>query len=76
VTLFVSSHEVREIRTLCDDLAVIAKGRIVYQGTARALGATEGDFEDALVELLQGGAAPQISRARRARPKDSMPQRR
>jgi ABC-2 type transport system ATP-binding protein len=61
VTLFVSSHEVREIRTLCDDLAVIAKGRIAFQGPARALGATEADFEDALVHLLQSGAGPKAS---------------
>lgn len=76
VTLFVSSHEVREIRTLCDDLAVIAKGRIVYQGSARTLGATEGEFEDALVELLQGGTIPALARRRSVRPKDSMPARR
>jgi ABC-2 type transport system ATP-binding protein len=61
VTLFVSSHEVREIRTLCDDLAVIAGGRIVFQGAARTLGRTEEDFEESLVGLLQGGAPPKAS---------------
>ena len=57
VTIFLSSHEVREIRALCEDLAVIADGRLVYKGKARTLGATEEDFEDALVKLLRGGRA-------------------
>ena len=61
VTLFVSSHEVREIRTLCDELAVIANGRIAYRGEARTLGDNETDFEDALVKLLQGDAGPKAS---------------
>ena len=55
VTLFLSSHEVREIRALCDELAVIAKGRLAYRGKASALGDTEEDFEDALVKLLRDG---------------------
>ena len=54
VTLFVSSHEVREIRALCDELAVISKGRIAYRGAARTLGDNDADFEEALVKLLQG----------------------
>lgn len=57
ITIFLSSHEVREIRALCDELAVIAGGRIVYRGATRALGNTEEDFEDALVKLLRGDAA-------------------
>ena len=56
VTIFLSSHEVREIRALCEDLAVIADGKLVYKGKARTLGTTEEDFEDALVKLLRGGA--------------------
>jgi len=61
VTLFVSSHEVREIRALCDDLAVIANGRIAYRGAARSLGENDADFEDALVKLLQDGDRPKVS---------------
>ena len=61
VTLFVSSHEVREIRSLCDELAVIANGRIAYRGAAKTLGETEADFEDALVKLLQGEQGPKAS---------------
>ena len=66
ITVFLSSHEVREIRALCDDLAVIASGRIAYRGATRALGETETDFEDALVKLLRGDApeGPKLSWAR------------
>lgn len=58
VTIFLSSHEVREIRALCEKLAVIADGRLVYKGAARTLGHTEEDFEDSLVKLLRTGTAP------------------
>jgi len=56
MTVFLSSHEVREIRALCERLAVIAGGRIVYRGATSALGATEDDLQDALVKLLRGEA--------------------
>lgn len=66
MTIFLSSHEVREIRALCDELAVISAGRIVYRGATRALGDTEEDFEDALVKLLRADepAGPKLSWAR------------
>ena len=66
MTIFLSSHEVREIRALCDELAVISAGRIVYRGRTRALGDTEEDFEDALVKLLRADepAGPKLSWAR------------
>ena len=55
VTIFLSSHEVREIRALCEELAVIADGRIVFRGAAKQLGSTEDDFEESLTKLLLGG---------------------
>lgn len=58
VTIFLSSHEVPEIRALCEDLAVIASGRIAYEGPAKALGHDEASFEDALLRLLRGEAPP------------------
>ena len=61
VTLFVSSHEVREIRVLCDELAVIANGRIAYRGAAKTLGENDADFEEALVKLLQDADRPKAS---------------
>lgn len=61
-TIFLSSHEVREIRALCQDLAVIAGGKIVYRGRVRDLGRDDDELEDSLVELLrpttQGVPAP------------------
>ena len=62
VTIFLSSHEVREIRGLCRELAVIAEGRIVYRGATKTLGATEEDFEVSLVQLLRGETGrPKVS---------------
>lgn len=65
MTVFLSSHEVREIRALCHDLAVIAQGRIVYRGATRELGRDEVEFEDNLIRLLEGrGTKPKRSLAR------------
>lgn len=58
LTLFLSSHETREIRALCEDVAVIARGRIVHRGAVDALGASEDDLEEALVKLLRREGAP------------------
>ena len=54
VTVFLSSHEVPEIRALCEELAVIASGKIVYSGGARGLGEDDASFEESLVRLLRG----------------------
>lgn len=68
MTVFLSSHEVREIRALCRELAVLREGRIVFRGPARDLGRTELQFEDRLVQLLEGkegqGETPKLSLAR------------
>jgi ABC-2 type transport system ATP-binding protein len=75
MTVFLSSHEVREIRALCRDLAVIADGRIVYRGATRDLGRNEVEFEDRLIELLEGRVArtePKLSMARVGEPKLSL----
>ena len=52
VTTFLSSHDAQEIRSLCSDIAVLAAGRIVYNGATKDLGADLEAFEDRLVELL------------------------
>lgn len=52
VTTFLSSHDAQEIRSLCSEISVIAKGRIVYTGATRDLGADLDAFEERLVELL------------------------
>src|SRR5271170_7037154 len=52
VTTFLSSHDSHEIRSLCDEISVIAKGRIIYSGTTRELGADLDAFEERLIGLL------------------------
>ena len=54
VTVFVSSHEVAEILALCEDLAVIAKGRLSHCGPTGALGREPEEFERRLIPLLEG----------------------
>jgi ABC-2 type transport system ATP-binding protein len=52
VTTFLSSHDAQEIRSLCSDISVIAKGRLVYTGATRALGVDLDAFEGRLIQLL------------------------
>jgi ABC-2 type transport system ATP-binding protein len=52
VTTFLSSHDAQEIRSLCSEISVIAKGRLVYTGSTRDLGADLDAFEEQLIELL------------------------
>ncbi len=42
----------QEIRSLCSEISVIAKGKIVYTGATRDLGADLDAFEERLIELL------------------------
>lgn len=53
VTIFLSSHEVAEILALCDELAVIAKGKLTYEGSAAELGPDSEKFERNLIPLLE-----------------------
>src|ERR1700761_3391509 len=39
VTTFLSSHDSHEIRSLCEQISVISRGRLVYTGATRDLGA-------------------------------------
>jgi sodium transport system ATP-binding protein len=56
-----SSHVMQEVSALCDRIVVIARGRVVAEGTAEELLAKTGNsnLEDAFVTLVgpQGGAA-------------------
>lgn len=52
VTTFLSSHDTQEIRSLCTQVSVIAKGQLVYSGPTGNLGDTLEHFEDRLIELL------------------------
>jgi ABC-2 type transport system ATP-binding protein len=57
VTTFLSSHDAQEIRTLCTEISVITRGRLVFTGPARDLGPDLDTFEERLVELLVAGAS-------------------
>jgi ABC-2 type transport system ATP-binding protein len=52
VTTFLSSHDSHEIRSLCNEISVIARGRLVYTGATRDLGADLDAFEECLISLL------------------------
>ncbi|HWS25005.1 MAG TPA: ATP-binding cassette domain-containing protein, partial [Xanthomonadales bacterium] len=49
-----SSHIMQEVAALCDRIVVIAKGRVVAQGTADELRALTGEtnLEDAFVKVI------------------------
>jgi ABC-2 type transport system ATP-binding protein len=52
VTTFLSSHDSHEIRSLCDEISVINKGKLVFTGATRELGADLDEFEERLISLL------------------------
>jgi ABC-2 type transport system ATP-binding protein len=52
VTTFLSSHDAQEIRTLCSEISVIARGRLVHTGTTREMGGDIDAFEERLVGML------------------------
>ena len=54
VTTFLSSHDAQEIRTLCAEVSVIARGKLVFTGATRDIGTDLESFEDRLIELLTG----------------------
>ena len=54
VTTFVSSHDSHEIRSLCEQISVISKGRLVFTGITRDLGDDLDSFEERLIDLLTG----------------------
>lgn len=51
-TIFLSSHDAHEIRSLCDNISVIAKGQLVYSGATEDLGTDLDTFEEELIRLL------------------------
>ena len=52
VTTFLSSHDSHEIRSLCEQISVISRGKLVYTGATRELGADLDAFEERLIGLL------------------------
>jgi ABC-2 type transport system ATP-binding protein len=52
VTTFLSSHDAQEIRSLCSEISIIAKGKLVYTGATSELGHDLDAFEERLIALL------------------------
>src|ERR1017187_4402348 len=52
VPIFLSSRDSHEIRSLCEEISVIAHGRLVYTGATHDLGADLDAFEECLIRLL------------------------
>jgi ABC-2 type transport system ATP-binding protein len=50
VTTFLSSHDAQEIRSLCTEVSVIARGKLVYTGATCDLGDDLDAFEERLIE--------------------------
>jgi sodium transport system ATP-binding protein len=57
--IVVSTHVMQEVQRLCDQVLVMAHGRVVARGTVAELCARSGhrDFEDAFVQLAFGSEA-------------------
>ena len=52
VTTFLSSHDAQEIRKLCGEISVIARGRLVHTGATHELGMDIDAFEERLIGML------------------------
>jgi ABC-2 type transport system ATP-binding protein len=61
VTTFLSSHDAQEIRSLCSEISVIAKGRLVYTGATHELGNDIDAFEERLISLLTQSARDELT---------------
>jgi ABC-2 type transport system ATP-binding protein len=57
VTVFLSSHDVQEIATLCDRIGILREGVKSWEGKPGELAAEGGSLVDALSERLEGKGA-------------------
>ncbi len=57
ITIVLTSHYLEEIEALCDDVAILSKGRLLARGNVdhiKELGHSS-SFEDAFVSIIEGG---------------------
>lgn len=56
IAIFLCSHDIYEINELCDDICIIAKGKITFQGSLEELKAGKGikEVETSIINLLEG----------------------
>jgi len=61
VTIFMSTHTLQVAEDICDRIGIIARGRLIANGTAadlrREANATEADLEQVFLNLTAGGPA-------------------
>jgi len=60
VTLFVSTHDVLEVESLCSRIGVIREGHLVWEGRPAELRKNKGSLIEALVRLLEGLDGPAV----------------
>jgi ABC-2 type transport system ATP-binding protein len=60
-TVFLSSHLLAEVAQVCDQIAVVAGGRLVNQGRVEDL-AAGGDLEEAFLSMTGNDPGPPVSR--------------
>ena len=53
LTIFLTSHFMDEVETLCDEICILQKGRVVFYGTVEQAKEKSGcdNFEDAYLKL-------------------------
>ena len=68
-TLVFSTHILSEVERLCDDVAVVYRGRLLRNGTKDELRGTHATIEDAFFELVQQADAADAA----AKPEGSAP---
>jgi ABC-2 type transport system ATP-binding protein len=54
-TIFFSSHELSEIETVCDEIIMIAKGRVIRQGAVADLVGDKKNLEHYFLDALKDG---------------------
>ena len=57
-TIFFSSHELSEIETVCDEIVMIANGRIIRQGAVSELIGDRKNLEHYFLDALKDGEVP------------------
>lgn len=54
-TLFINSHILMEMEQLCDEIAILNKGKLLYSGTVESVLAKEKSLEDFFYKMINGG---------------------
>lgn len=54
-TLFINSHILLEMEQICDDFAILDKGRIIHQSSVREITEQGGNLEDFFYKKIQEG---------------------